>query len=744
MKRLFLGIILLCVLASCADRKHPALFELEELKDTDDGRSALVSSAEARINAEILKPGESVRAGIPFPEGVSNIVLEPISPEDLALPKGQAAWRGQFDDGGDAFVMLIRGEFVEAQFERGARVYRLRSIDAKRGRYEVFDAPRFREAPNDGVVSDRERLAGDEQPDSACEDPANRIDTMVLYTPAARDAAGSVLAVENEIAFAVGRTNLANANSNVSHRINLIHTGVVSYTEPAGGVDSNALLGDLRATADGVLDSIHGLRDGQKADLVSLIYEVDDGDWCGWGYNTETADADTTDDDGFSVVQRSCAGGYLSFAHETGHNIGAKHDRANASGTLDFNFGHIQPQPSTDGVAAWRTVMAYNSPCKDSADEGTCSRIAYFSNPDVSFSGDPTGVALTAAEPEHNVQVFVQNDGEVSRYRCLRSAGDANVWMKDRWEDQGGEPDPATAGKSMWQSPYIWVRLSEDTALEHEHEHDNPTLGQTNHVYVKIHNDGGASQSGNLELYFASASTNLNDPANWSSIGSQAQTLSPSVNVFGFEWNDLPGTGHYCLLARWNEDGTPLAFTDLNASVRNDNDLVWRNVYIVNLGGDPQTDNAFQMAGDRRAIETYLFIETKPMSRRNIPWPDLARAELIVGENVLNENALVSEGLNRANDRLFEVPLAGAGKILGPFKLEPGEETKIILRVTANDSAVKETSAQLANRADFEVTASQVRPDALPLLKEDPTAAFNKEGLVIGGVTFTLRVPPGE
>ena len=209
------------------------------------------------------------------------------------------------------------------------------------------------------------------------------------------------------------------------------------------------MLGDIAGTTDGVLDTIHSLRDAVQADLVSLIYEVDDSSWCGWGQTQETANADTTDHRAFTVVQRSCAGNNLSFAHEVGHNMGGRHDRANAgASTLGYNFGHIQPVPAA--VNPWRSVMSYNSPCSATAATGSCPRVPWFSNPNVTRLGDVTGVPTTDIDPEHNVMVFAQNDGEVSKYRCLRSGGPANVWMKDRWEDQGGEPDPATAGKAMW------------------------------------------------------------------------------------------------------------------------------------------------------------------------------------------------------------------------------------------------------------------------------------------------------
>jgi len=737
-------IIIASVLSACAERQQAPLFALSDKHTTYDTDKPLIFSAPVTINTEALAPNKETSLQFPLPDGSLTIQLTPVSAADLGLPEAQFAWVGQAKGVTDAFVMRI-GPAVEAVVQYNNRTYRLRTIKDKQGVLEIFDQRRFREPPNDAVVEEAPtRKPGDTSPDSSCQDPVDRIDAMVLYTPAARDAAGGVPAVENEIAFAVGRANLAYANSNVAHRLNLIYAGAASYTEASGGVDSNALLGDLSGTSDGTLDTIHALRDSARADLVSLIYETDDSTWCGWGQMQETANANTTDHRAFSVVQRSCAGGYLSFAHELGHNLGADHDRANASNTLDYNVGHIQPVPSTTGVAPWRTVMAYPNPCGGSAAGGSCDRVPWFSNPAVSRSGDATGVALTATDPEHNVNVFTNNDAEVARYRCLRTtSATADVWMKDRWEDTGGEPDTATAGKPMWQSPYIWVRNSEDTTLEHEHEHQDPQLGSTNHVYVKLHNTGGASESADVELYFASASTNLNDPSNWTQIDSVARTIGSGVDIVHFPWSDLPGTGHYCLLARWNTDGSALTFTDLNAAVRADNDLIWRNVNIVGLGGDQAVSSAFTMAGDRATLQTYLMITTKPMSARKIPWAKLATVVLEIDPSVVDTEKLRLEGVEQIDKNRYALPLSNPPKLIGPFVLKPGEQTKLALTVAPDAAAVKEISRSLANPAHFDLTVTQLSSKALEYYQQDHAALYDQPGLVIGGVSYTLTLPAG-
>ena len=87
----------------------------------------------------------------------------------------------------------------------------------------------------------------------------------------------------------------------------------------------------------------------------------------------------------FTVVRRSCATGYYSFGHELGHNMSAHHDC--------YVNTTAQPYPYIHGYVntadRWRTIMAYNDECYDAG--FNCTRIPYWSNPSVSYNGDPMG-----------------------------------------------------------------------------------------------------------------------------------------------------------------------------------------------------------------------------------------------------------------------------------------------------------------------------------------------------------------
>ena len=206
-------------------------------------------------------------------------------------------------------------------------------------------------------------------------DPNAEMHLLAMYTPQARDGAGGVAQIEATIQAAVDNANTAFANSNMFGRYVLVHTALANYN------DSSNLSADLNwIDSDPATAS---LRNQYGADMVSLI--VNSGG-CGIGYvqrNPGSGFAGAA----FQVTVRSCAVGNLTFAHEHGHNLGFEHDPDNSSaypggGSFDWSFG------SAIGGNVARTVMAYPAACTSN-----CPRLMYHSNPDIFYSGFPTGNA---------------------------------------------------------------------------------------------------------------------------------------------------------------------------------------------------------------------------------------------------------------------------------------------------------------------------------------------------------------
>src|SRR5207247_7686882 len=65
----------------------------------------------------------------------------------------------------------------------------------------------------------------------AYSDDGSTIDVLVLYTPAARNAAGGTTAMQQQVQLAVALTNTGYLNSGVIQRVRLVESREVNYTE---------------------------------------------------------------------------------------------------------------------------------------------------------------------------------------------------------------------------------------------------------------------------------------------------------------------------------------------------------------------------------------------------------------------------------------------------------------------------------------------------------------------------------
>lgn len=211
---------------------------------------------------------------------------------------------------------------------------------------------------------------------------------LVNYTSAAASGTPSIGSLIN---LAVSETNQGYANSGVTITLQLAGTGQVTYTETG---NFSTELSRYRSTSDGYMDAIHTTRNNVAADVAVLI--VNGNAACGIGYlNSNAASA-------FTVVARSCATGYYSFAHEIGHNMGANHDPANASGS-PYAYGHGYQRPAN----GWRTIMAY------ACSGASCTRINYWSNPNKTYNG----VAMGTTATHNNARVLNQRAATVAAFR---------------------------------------------------------------------------------------------------------------------------------------------------------------------------------------------------------------------------------------------------------------------------------------------------------------------------------------
>ena len=204
-------------------------------------------------------------------------------------------------------------------------------------------------------------------------DDGTVIDILVVYTAEARIEEGGTSSIESIIDLAESETNAAYANSGVSHVINVIAKQEISFSE-----SGFSFSGFLASAQNGSIPGLHDLRNEKAADLVAVLVK---GDFslCGLGYLLTTVSSSFAPF-GYSVTASNCAAaGILTFPHEIGHNMGARHDRAadNTDGSpFDFNHGYV------DNINTFKTIM------------GTGGNFRYpgFSNPNVQFNGAITGI----------------------------------------------------------------------------------------------------------------------------------------------------------------------------------------------------------------------------------------------------------------------------------------------------------------------------------------------------------------
>lgn len=357
-------------------------------------KSSLASVKEASISvdtAAISRPG-SARLDLPLFDGKTYRAQRE---EVETRGPGDITWRGKIREGkflGDV-ILTLRNGLVSGLIYSPDSVY---EIVAKGDRQILvqLDQRLFPECAGD-IKGDPAKAKAPAAAPEATIDSGDRIDVLVLYTTPVKNAVGGDAQAQALAQSAIDVSNTAYRNSKIRQRVRLVNAQETTIAE-TGSLSSE--LTALRANA-----GVATLRETFKADLVAMLSTSNDA--CGIGFLMGSVTGNSNN--GFTVTSQTCAVGNLSFPHELGHNMGDAHNPENGSGgTYSYSFGHW-----VNG--SYRTVMSYVNPCT-----AGCVRQPYFSNPEVSFNGVPTGVV----NARDNARSMNNTADAISNYRYSGSS----------------------------------------------------------------------------------------------------------------------------------------------------------------------------------------------------------------------------------------------------------------------------------------------------------------------------------
>ena len=345
-----------------------------------------------RANAEAVR--EALALSLELPASPEDPAGKTASFHDLSLDeRADRDYSLYFrdDPAGSEVALVVAGRDVLGTVRHDGGLYKVHPLgDALTAVYR-YDTGRL---PSD--ATGRELAAVKRQPhhpaprneSAAATSESPVIDILVAYTRHARIQSGNIDAL---LRYTFEETNRTYANSHIRTRVRLVHAYQTDYTQSA---DLFTDLQRLVRPGDSHMDEVHRLRDEYAADLTVLLVGNPEGSCASYYIYPSEAYA-------FGAIARTCIGLY-AFAQMLGFMQGA-------SGDPEIHANHHFPHGHgfCNDTDNWRTVMARNR------DDRCPVPIPYFSNPDVSYAGTPTG----NAEQRNNARVIDETAERIAGFR---------------------------------------------------------------------------------------------------------------------------------------------------------------------------------------------------------------------------------------------------------------------------------------------------------------------------------------
>ena len=253
------------------------------------------------------------------------------------------------------------------------------------------------------------------------------IDIMTLYTADFTVDAATEMQAQNYINTVFDLANDVFANSKTPDgkfqiRYNLVHMGPISLTEadlegfhPVIPPEWDHPTIHALEWMNEETQELTNLRNQHGADMVALFIPMQPTFPCGVATLPELSDTvpgevmrryipqfgyESFNQRAYVAVQVGCGEADFTFAHEFGHTFGMDHDPDTTVGgnfLYDYGKGYLfdvpDPEGGTETVA---TVMGCVLPFTGGGPgERACTRIPHFSNPNVTYLGEDTGLPGT-------------------------------------------------------------------------------------------------------------------------------------------------------------------------------------------------------------------------------------------------------------------------------------------------------------------------------------------------------------
>lgn len=320
------------------------------------------------------------------------------------------SWIGVLGDLMNHAHFVVRSGRVTGSIRIEGRLYQLRPLPGAGHALIQVDEAALPPTDPEGLEGGVLKSTGDEQiripQEGAAPAPATEdlpvIDIIVAYTS---DAVDMLVDAPAAIQLAIDETNITYENSNIQARVRL----ALAYETPTRLQESFNDLERFLTPGDGYFDEVHGLRSTYGADIAMLVGgRGQNFGFCGVA-NLIYADEP---DEAFAITAGDCLTGSYVFGHEVGHLQGARHNPEADPTTTPFAYGHGK----TDTENGFRTVMAYND--ADQCPDGNCTRVPFWSSPDVTYDGIATG----DTEERHNTRVLNATAPLIADYQASGGA----------------------------------------------------------------------------------------------------------------------------------------------------------------------------------------------------------------------------------------------------------------------------------------------------------------------------------